>query len=61
MNDLESEILLTTAQRIRRCILLEKIKNCPKYGKKLGLKDTSVWKMQELSDEELLPNQFQIF
>lgn len=32
---------MTVEQRIRRCLILEKMNKSPRYGKKLGLVDVS--------------------
>lgn len=36
--------MMSVEQRVRRCLLLEKMKKDPEYSRKLGLEDRTVFK-----------------
>lgn len=43
---------MTVEQRIRRCILLEKMQKNKAYSEKLGLEDISTFKGKRVNDKE---------
>lgn len=43
---------MTVDQRIRRCILLEKMQKNKAYSEKLGLEDISTFKGKRVNDKE---------